>query len=497
MVCLYGAEAGGRDTEKSTFIRRRRLTQKRKIFFSEEFRLEDRMEMLGVFDPIINADSNYFINIKRLRETNVPEFENSYEKINKYFSDIGKLLLAANGDANHKAYKTATKMFDFSEVDGINLGTSTGKPGKGFGEKLREQIIKDASEIILTCSNQPEIFHLLSLFEDNVGSDRISDMIATLVYDEIMAYTKRIYSELEITYERYSKYNFKDGIIFNPYKKNKELLLVPVNILHEMPIAKDWDDIDRVCSENKAIKEEINEMVRLEWYKMTTGQKKHEIKRQIFLNDKSLNKIVEAYNNSTLDECDIMGDSEYFIEKIAHKYREHYPVMLSSNKDTYEASIEICNHFKRLIEECKGYELLYNGEIARDEKTVQKALHMTAYYYCLANNPDLSPEPNAGRGPVDFKISRGNDKTVIEIKLTSNKDTVHGFETQIEEYAKAENTDKKVFLMIENGHEIRAGKVFKLHEEKVKNGEKPATVICIDAKYKDSASKYVKLNSTK
>lgn len=466
------------------------MEQSNKIFFSEEFGIENRMEELGIFDPIINGDSNYFINIKRLRETNIPEFEGTYDKINKFFHNIGQFLLAANGDITHKAYKTAIALFDFSEVDGINLGTSKGGPGKGFGKKLRKQIIKDASDIILTCSNQPEIFHLLSLFEDNVGPDRVSDMIATLVNDEIVAYTLRVYNELDIFKEKYPSYEFKNNIIINPYKKDKELLLVPINILHEIPIAKDWDDIDRVCSENRAIKEEINEMVRLEWYKMTTGQRKSEIKRQIFLNNKALDKIIEAYNNITLDEYDVMADSAYFVEKIAHKYRDYYTVEISEEKDSYEATIEICNHFKRLIEECKGYELLYNGKIARDEKTVQKALHLTAYYYCLCNNLDLSPEPNAGRGPVDFKISRGNDKTVIEIKLTSNRNTVHGFETQIEEYAKAENTAKKVFLMIDNGHKDRAEKVLKLYEQKTDNGENPAKVILINAAPKESASKY-------
>ena len=463
-----------------------------KIFFSEEFNLKDRMDEEAIFDPIINADSNYFINIKRLRETNIPEFSGAYDKINKYFWDIGQLLLAANGDTNHVAYRAAIKLFDFSEVDGINLGTSKGNPGKGFGETLGEQIVKSASEIVLTCSNHPEIFHLLSLFEDNVGPDRISDMIATLVHDEIVKYTKRAYDKLGITEEKYSEYEFKNGIIINPYKRNKELLLVPINILHEIPIARGWDDIERVCTENEAIKQEMNELIRTEWYKLTTSQKKSAIKRQIFMKDSSLNKIINAYNESTLNECDIMGDSENFIEKMAHKYRDTYPLFLLETKDSYEATLEICNHFKKLIEECKGYELLYNGETARDEKVVQKALHMTAYYYCLANNLDLSPEPNAGRGPVDFKISRGNDKTVIEIKLTSNQDTIHGFETQIEEYAKAENTNKKVFLMIDNGHKIRAGKVMKLYKEKNESGKNPATVICVNAEPKKSASKYTK-----
>lgn len=61
------------------------MGQSHKIFFSEEFGLENRMEELGIFDPIINGDSNYFINIKRLRETNIPEFAGSYDKINKFF----------------------------------------------------------------------------------------------------------------------------------------------------------------------------------------------------------------------------------------------------------------------------------------------------------------------------------------------------------------------------------------------------------------------------
>lgn len=30
-------------------------------------------------------------------------------------------------------------------------------------------------------------------------------------------------------------------------------------------------------------------------------------------------------------------------------------------------------------------------------------------------------------------LSRGNDKTVVEIKLSSNADYIHGYEEQIEE----------------------------------------------------------------
>lgn len=35
-----------------------------------------------------------------------------------------------------------------------------------------------------------------------------------------------------------------DGLIANPYK-GCEILFLPIDILHELPIAQCWDDIDR------------------------------------------------------------------------------------------------------------------------------------------------------------------------------------------------------------------------------------------------------------
>lgn len=97
------------------------------------------------------------INIKRLRDTQVPEFKDSYDNINSYFRDFG-LLLKASKNPGDKLYRTAVKKFDFSEVRGINLGFSKGTRGAGFGPKLSSQIVKDASEIIKSGSEQPEIF---------------------------------------------------------------------------------------------------------------------------------------------------------------------------------------------------------------------------------------------------------------------------------------------------------------------------------------------------
>lgn len=74
--------------------------------------------------------------------------------------------------------------------------------------------------------------------------------------------------------------------------------------------------------------------------------------------------------------------------------------------------------------------------------------------YCDANNIDLSRECNAGRGPVDFKLSRGAiDKVIVEVKLTSNNQLKHGVSKQVPIYMEQEKTYKAIYLIIDTGHE--------------------------------------------
>lgn len=49
---------------------------------------------------------------------------------------------------------------------------------------------------------------------------------------------------------------------------------------------------------------------------------------------------------------------------------------------------------------------------------------------------NISFGPDAGRGLVDFKVSRGGDKTIVELKLSTNDQYLHGYEEQVEEYSR-------------------------------------------------------------
>ena len=454
------------------------------ILFSNEFNIpKERLMELGVFNVFVDEDSHFFINIKRLQVTNVPEFSAGYAKVNQYFQNIG-ILLKASKNSKDRMYKEAVKRFDFPEVNGINLGFSSGTHGAGFGPMLREQIIKDAYEIIQSGSEQPEIFHLVGLFEENVGPDRLSDMVARIIYDDIVAYSKRIYRTLEITPESYPEYDFDDGVVVNPYKGTK-LLLLPVELLHELPIARCWDDIDRVCRENDAIRAEINDLVGDTWSRMRSAEKKQYLRNWIFMNPEKAGRIIESYKTSTVSEYDPLLDLDYLVGYLQNTFDANS----DGDDDSFSAAMEIVDNYQEWVEYHRGAAVIQEANSRSKEKTVQRTMHAVALVFCKKFNWDISPETDSGRGPEDFKVSRGCDKTVVEIKLTSNPDCVHGLEVQIEEYAKAESTDKKIFVLVNTGHnENRADAVMRKHAEMTTAGLNPARVVVIDAKIKNAAS---------
>ena len=109
--------------------------------------------------------------------------------------------------------------------------------------------------------------------------------------------------------------------------------------------------------------------------------------------------------------------------------------------------------------------------------------------YIEANELDMSCEPDEGRGPVDFKISRGRDKTLVEVKLSSNPQYLHGYEVQIEEYGKAEDTNKLLYVLINLGHPGKVKKVQDLHDKRYNDGFTTPGLIVIDSTAKEPASK--------
>lgn len=466
------------------------------MFLSDYLEIGGYFDEHGIFDPIMETDSHFFINIQRLKKVNTPEFLGSYEKINAFFRKIIKLLDKASEKNNGDLfYRQALKMFDFSEkgkVNAIGLGFSEGESGSAFGPILSKQVIDTAYDIVKAGVDDPEFFQLLPLFQDNVGPDRLSDMIATLILPDICNYTIRIFREIGVNKDNYPDMDFEDGYLLNPYKKC-EVLLVPIEILHKLPVAKSWEDIDDVVSENNTIRALMNQRVAEEWRQWSVSNRKYYLREEMFKKTDVCKQILEDYDKEELSEYNPENQIDYLLERICRsiiKLNLGWESFIEKESiDSLNASKEILSYFRTWVENNKGWYVIQEANSRNREKITQRVIHLSGQCYIKANNLDISCEPDEGRGPVDFKISRGQDITIVEVKLSTNPDYLHGYEDQIEEYGKAENTDKMIYVLIDLGNPGRVKSIQKLHTENITHGKKTPEIIIIDAKEKDSASK--------
>jgi hypothetical protein len=99
---------------------------------------------------------------------------------------------------------------------------------------------------------------------------------------------------------------------------------------------------------------------------------------------------------------------------------------------------------------------------------------------------DVGREVNDGIGPVDFKISHGLDKTLVEFKLASNSHLRDNLRNQLELYKKASDAQHGFKVIIYFSPE-ELKKVNAILTEL--NMSKDPNIILIDASKKVSASK--------
>ena len=462
------------------------------MFLSDYLEIGDSLENNGVFDPVLDKDNAFFINIQRLKETTTLEFQDSYEKINDFFRKIIKLLNRAEWKSEKDTFfRAAFEIFKFSEVNGIGLGFGEKAPGSGFGPKISRMVLETAFDIVKAGIEDPEFFQLLPLFQDNVGPDRLSDMIATLILTDIRAYTERVNQQLGITECNYPNKLFQDGLLCNPVK-GYEILLLPVEILHKLPVAKSWEEIDSVIVENNTIRVMMNSEVAERWTRWAATERKYYLREKIFKDSEKCKDVIEAYRKEKLEAYDPEDQIDYFLAKLWQRIEKSGISWLSQYKDkeidSKTAAIEILHFFKNWVEYNRGWEVIINAGTQKREKIVQRVIHLSGLAYIQANNLSMSCEADEGRGPVDFKISRGQDITIIEVKLSSNAQYMHGYEIQVEEYAKAEQTDNMIYVLVDVGNSGRMKKFSDRYNRDIDEGKKVPEAIMIDATSKESAS---------
>lgn len=110
----------------------------------------------------------------------------------------------------------------------------------------------------------------------------------------------------------------------------------------------------------------------------------------------------------------------------------------------------ILSVFRFNLEHRGAYRLMWNDDNSpRNEKAIQSLFLLQISDYCEENDIDISRENNIGRGPVDFKLSRGHlNKVLIEVKLASNSKKNHGVNKQLIQYMISEKIKNAMYLVI-------------------------------------------------
>lgn len=105
-----------------------------------------------------------------------------------------------------------------------------------------------------------------------------------------------------------------------------------------------------------------------------------------------------------------------------------------------------------MIENKGGHRIFYVKGVPIQRESDLHILYRLTWF---ATDSDVSREVNDGRGPADFKTSRGaKDKTIIEFKLAKNTQLERNLAKQAEIYEKASdatNPSLKAILCFDDG----------------------------------------------
>ena len=437
---------------------------------------------LGAFDSFLDINSKLFVSPMLLKRTTNEYFKGCYDNILEQFSIILRLLKTSKSK-NDRYWNEAVKRLVSKEEKGLSLGYARKSDrGSGISEEIAEKILLVAKEFVDIEKDFPEIFEVMCVFEKGIGSDRISDIILNSIKENIYLYSEYIFSNFEVKKE---DYKYKDKVYKLPTNEynNQPILVI------DLPIAEDFSDIDYVSSFNEKIRREFSS------YLNTSNKRKKytkkEFKRLFMGNEKFFESFLEKYREDEIESYDFSVDKNgeikwYYISK---DYVRENPLNIDKNIDVYELTKKICNQFKYLIEEKGLWKSLYDDNgLVLSESHSQNLFFGIADSYCKANDIDISRENNNGSGPVDFKISSGyKNKTIVEIKKSSNNQLSQCYEVQIPVYMAQEEIEKGIYLFIDLGDHDQRVTNFKNAMQKYKNTK--IELIEVDGRKKESASK--------
>lgn len=473
------------------------------IYFSDYFSVsKETLDEYGAFNISLINDLPVFIDPFLLFNSHKDEYKTLHDKIIQYISFLRDV--SDNGKISEGLLK---HWFLFPEVKQNWLGYSKfGNSGSGLGQKFAAALNENLSSIFQNFGNEQitKGSHLekLCLIKDGVGKDSISDFTTNLVKGFLCEYTQefaRKYihrSKLKEVNVSHSEFSYKTRTwLYNrytlPYIDGDYVILTPKDILtkdeawiNKYDIIGDFDEIVSAIP-NIELRGQINDyLLRQIPEKANQREVNQAISRTLLKFPTLIDHYIRFKEDHgdqavALSEEKISETEAVFIRQVTNlvEVLRAQNLFYSQRGDSFEEAYLRVEYLKQVIENNDGYRLFYvKGEPVKRESDLQLIFRLTWY----ASEHDVNAEVNNGRGPVDYKISRGSkDKTLVEFKLASNSKLRQNLENQVEVYETANQTNQsiKVILFFTDAELEKTVKV--MRELKLNEGK---SLVLIDAR---------------
>lgn len=482
------------------------------LHFSQRFGVSHaEVEEYGAFDISVVSDLPLFIDPFLLFNSERPEYQELHESIVRY---LVYLRDKAKEDLDEGMVNS---LYRFKEVRQNWLGfTVLGNRGSGLGAAFADSLHRSLRTLLADFGNESitESSHLekLCLIRGGVGRDNISDFTTNLIKDYLCDYTSRFAQE-HIADElcdnfavpratfNYDTETWATRRYWLPALGRDFVLLTPCDMLtrddtwiNHGDMIRQFDGLPDAVEDGQ-LRAQINQYFR---QRLGPNPSSKERDAAAAATIERFPELIDHYIRHQEDDGDraeafsqrrVRDTDEMFVRRLRELVAD-----LQGRTDFYERpnasyseSLARAEYFKSYIENQDGWKLINpaGDKPPSSEKDVQLFFGLVWF----GSELDLNREVDNGRGPVDFKASRGAiDKSLIEFKLGSNSQLKRNLKNQVEIYKQANKTPHAVKVIVCYTAE-QERKVERILKELELAGD--SSVIVIDARNdnKPSASK--------
>jgi hypothetical protein len=483
-----------------------------RIYFTDFFNVAPSILVdYGAFNVACIVDLPLFIDPFLLFTSEKPEYQALHDEIIRYLQFLRDK--SVQGGMNEGLLKA---WYCFPEVKQNRLGFClSGSNGSGLGITFARALNENLNNLF-SDFGQEKVTHgshleKLVLIRERVGRDNISDFTTNLIKGYLLAYTER-FAKAHISADKVKKvkvprttFNYtvgvwEDGTFELPWLDGDYVLLTPEDIL-----TKDdtWINKEDLRRDFPSIREAIpNDALRgqIDHYFRSVLPSRPTVKDERAAIEKTLRRFPALIDHFIRDKEDhgdeAVARSKEKVREVDNRFVQNisYLVQLivqhgqfySTPGTTLEETRKKIEYLKQVIENQDGYRIFYvGGKPVEREKDLQILFKLV----WEGSPSSVDAEVNNGRGPVDFKVSRGaRDATLVEFKLASNSQLERNLENQVAIYEKANNSTQsyKVILLFTEREERTVKSVLRRLKAPAEAG-----IIVIDARQdnKPSASK--------